>query len=550
MLVRRAVVMLVIWIISAFLLEVEAKQEARDENAGYWIMSGQKRLHFEIRRQQAAARLRGKVAKNVILFIGDGMGMSTITATRIYKNQLAGGYDQENALSFEEFPFVGLSKTYEVNYQVPDSAGTATAMLSGVKVNANITGLDARAKYEECDPSVNEKAKLENLITWAQEAGKDTGFVTTTRVTHATPAAIYARINNRYWECDSKVPERCKNFVKDVARQLVENEPGRNLKVVLGGGMNQLGVPVTQGDYIFCTRDDKQNLVEKWKQGKKNYLFVNTTQDLMNADLSKVEYLMGLFSPGNMPYALERDTSPAGQPSLLNMTVQALKLLSQNPKGYVLVVEGGNIDNAHHDGYVRHAVHEASELDDAVAHAVQVTNPDDTLIIVTADHSHTLTIGGYPERGADILGSSNNLQQLQGHDFLTYANGPGFARHNNSNCSQGYWRKVSDEERQDLRYRPFAGWYTDKTTHAGEDVPVYSRGPQANLLSGVFEQNYIAHVICYSACIGPYATYCDVNRHPKFSDPIANSAGTFSSTGLYFFFAVLSLLLEITFSVK
>jgi alkaline phosphatase len=113
---------------------------------------------------------------------------------------------------------------------------------------------------------------------------------------------------------------------------------------------------------------------------------------------------MGLFSPDHMPYALERDESPTGQPSLVNMTVQALKLLSQNSKGYVLLVEGGNIDNAHHAGYVRHALHETSELDDAVAHAVQVTNPDDTLIIVTADHSHTLTIAGYPARGADILG--------------------------------------------------------------------------------------------------------------------------------------------------
>jgi alkaline phosphatase len=113
---------------------------------------------------------------------------------------------------------------------------------------------------------------------------------------------------------------------------------------------------------------------------------------------------MGLFSPGHLPYALERDTSPTGQPSLLNMTQQALKLLSKNPEGYVLVVEGGNIDNAHHYGYGRHALHETSEMDDAVAYAVQVTNPDDTLIIVTADHSHTLTIGGYAERGADILG--------------------------------------------------------------------------------------------------------------------------------------------------
>jgi alkaline phosphatase len=115
---RRAVMMFVIWTISTFLLEAEAKQGAREENADYWIVSGQKRLHSEIRRQQEAARSRGKVAKNVILFIGDGMGMSTITAARIYKNQLAGRYGEQNGLSFEEFPFVGLAKTYEVNYQV------------------------------------------------------------------------------------------------------------------------------------------------------------------------------------------------------------------------------------------------------------------------------------------------------------------------------------------------------------------------------------------------------------------------------------------------
>jgi len=146
-----------------------------------------------------------------------------------------------------------------------------------------------------------------------------------------------------------------------------------------------------------------------------------------------------------------------------------------------------------------------------------------------------------------ISGSSHAMAELHGHDILTYANGPGFAMHNNSNCSHNYWREVSDKERQDLRYRPFAGWYIRKETHAGEDVPVYSRGPHANLLSGVFEQNYIAHVICYSACIGPHATYCDLTRLPKLYAAKINSAATVSSTDLFFFVAVLSLLQEIIF---
>jgi alkaline phosphatase len=110
--------MLVVWMISVFLLEAEAKREPKEEYAEYWIKSGQERLQFEIQRQREAAKSRGKVAKNVILFIGDGMGMSTITASRIYKNQLAGGYGEENGLRFEGFPFVGLSKTYEVDSQV------------------------------------------------------------------------------------------------------------------------------------------------------------------------------------------------------------------------------------------------------------------------------------------------------------------------------------------------------------------------------------------------------------------------------------------------
>lgn len=118
-----------------------------------------------------------------------------------------------------------------------------------------------------------------------------------------------------------------------------------------------------------------------------------------------MDYLLGLFSPGHMPYALERDHGPNGTPSLLNMTSQAIKFLSRNEKGYVLMVEGGRIDHAHHDNYAQLALHETAEMDDAVAYAARNTDPADTLIIVTADHSHSFTINGYPARGNDILGT-------------------------------------------------------------------------------------------------------------------------------------------------
>jgi alkaline phosphatase len=124
---RRAVIILVMWIAATLIVEVEATRDVADETVDYWIRSGQERLHSEIRRQQQAARTKGNVAKNVILFIGDGMGMSTITATRIYKNQLKGGLGEENGLSFEQFPVVGLAKTYEVDVQVIKRCRTIVA---------------------------------------------------------------------------------------------------------------------------------------------------------------------------------------------------------------------------------------------------------------------------------------------------------------------------------------------------------------------------------------------------------------------------------------
>lgn len=123
--------------------------------------------------------------------------------------------------------------------------------------------------------------------------------------------------------------------------------------------------------------------------------------------------MLGLFSPGHMPYAMERDHGPNGSPSLQNMTSQAIKVLSRNQDGYVLMVEGGRIDHAHHANYAHMALHEAAEMDDAVAYAAANTDPADTLIIVTADHSHSFTINGYPDRGNDILGTEcNNMTVL------------------------------------------------------------------------------------------------------------------------------------------
>ncbi|KAG8254873.1 hypothetical protein J6590_106458 [Homalodisca vitripennis] len=117
--------------------------------------------------------------------------------------------------------------------QIGESSACATALLCGVKANFETVGLDARGRFENCKSSVN--SKVESLVDWAHREGKATGIVTNTRVSHATPAALFAHSASRYWEDDSKVPPGARKVCKDITRQLVENEPGRSINVPRDG---------------------------------------------------------------------------------------------------------------------------------------------------------------------------------------------------------------------------------------------------------------------------------------------------------------------------
>ena len=174
-------------------------------------------------------------AKNVILFVGDGMGVSTVTAARILEGQLQGGNGEENLLSFEKFPYTALAKTYNTNQQTPDSAGTMTAMMSGIKTKAGIIGVDSTVVRGDCNTLAG--AEVPTLLEQAEEMGLSTGIVSTARITHATPAATYAHVVDRNFEDDRDAskftaPELC----KDIASQLVDFPYGDGLEVALGGG--------------------------------------------------------------------------------------------------------------------------------------------------------------------------------------------------------------------------------------------------------------------------------------------------------------------------
>ena len=121
------------------------------------------------------------------------------------------------------------------------------------------------------------------------------------------------------------------------------------------------------------------------------------------ANIGDVDYLLGLFHHDHVPYDLLRDKGPKGTPSLSEMALKGLNILKKNPNGFVLMIEGGRIDHGHHDNYARLALAESAEFEKTISLVVEETDSD-TLIIVTADHSHSMTINGYGQRGNDILG--------------------------------------------------------------------------------------------------------------------------------------------------
>lgn len=342
-----------------------------------------------------------KKAKNVILFLGDGMSVHTVTATR---NHLG---DSSEKVYFEQFPYTGMAKTYCVNRQVADSACTATAYLGGVKGNYGTIGVNADVIRYDCLAADLPEHQVSSIAQWAQAAGKDAGLVTTARVTHASPAGVYAHIADRNWENDAEVKERrCDSDVTiDIARQLVERPVGQALKVILGGGrQNFINETVRDETGLPGYRQDGRNLIHSWLEQKQNLSasasYVWSRKGLSQLDLNNTDYLLGLFAHGHLPYDGDRERSPVhshlADPSLTELTEAALRVLQRNQDGYFLFVEGARIDMAHHSNYAQRSLEDTAEFARAVKRARELTSEDDTLIVVTSDHSHVMTINGYP----------------------------------------------------------------------------------------------------------------------------------------------------------
>ncbi len=444
-----------------------------------WYQAGQVTLDMAKKLKPIDSK-----AKNIILFVGDGMSVGTITAARIYAGQQAGQPGEENALVMESLPHVAMSKTYNTNMQTPDSAGTATAMVAGVKTKSGVISVNDNVQRGFCNTVHGNEAKT--IFQVAAEKGKSLGVVTTARLTHATPAVTFANSADRDWENDSMMTNIAKDQgCKDIAQQFVDFDWGEGFQVALGGGLREFMPAEQKGK-----RKDGQDLTSVWQQRYPQGEFVTDRDGLMGVDVKSTERVFGLFGASHMDYELDRNDS---QPSLAEMTDSAINMLEKNQEGYILMVEAGRIDHGHHAGNAKRALEDTVAFDDAIKVALDKTNLEDTLVIVTADHAHTLIMNGYADRGNDILGlAMTNKQQAKAADnkaytTLAYGNGPGAI---SGERPEPDAKAVLGDDYLQQALIPLGS-----ETHSGEDVAILARGPKAWLFQGVVEQNYIFHVM-------------------------------------------------------
>ena len=479
-------------------------------------------------------------ARNVILFVGDGMGVSTVTAARIFAGQQQGVSGESHVLSFERFPHLGLVKTYNVDAQTSDSAGTMTAIMTGVKTDAGVIGLDEDVRRGDCASAAGND--LVNALELAEIAGMATGIVSTARLTHATPAATYARSADRNWEDDSDLPVEARQAgCADIASQFVafrsaleRRYPGvqiDGIDVAYGGGRQHFLPQHPQGGgtrWNSGQRTDDRDLVREWRERYPDGAYVADAAGLAALPVDQLPVL-GLFAPSHLRYAADQQRDARGEPSLTSLTEDAIRRLAQDPDGFFLMVEAGRIDHAHHANNAYGALADTREFARAVEAAVRMTDAGETLILVTADHSHTLTIAGYPRFGNPILGKvvSVGERPVPAYDGLPYttlgyANGRGFADLGDSTDADARYALPPHIGRADLTDvdTTAPGFHQEATvplsaeTHAGEDVAVYASGPGAYRVRGVLEQQVLFHIMNAAAEL-------EVRAQRRWSPPIA-----------------------------
>ncbi|MBX9972987.1 alkaline phosphatase [Cytobacillus firmus] len=279
-----------------------------------------------------------KRPQNVILMIGDGMGIGQIEIARKLE------YGKDGRLFLESLPHTALVHTESANNFVTDSAAGGTALAIGIKTNNEMIGVTPDGK------------ETDSILDLFKKNGKKAGVISTNTVTDATPAAFTASVSNRW------------SGQEEIARQQLNNE----VDVLMGGGRA----------YFSPEKQGGKDLIKEARM--KGYDYASNRDEMQKA---KGKKLLGLFNNGYMNFKLDRPLKNSKEPNLKEMTEKAISVLSKEKQGFFLMAEGARIDHASHAGDITSIWKETIEFDEAVKYAVEWAKKDqETLVLVAADH--------------------------------------------------------------------------------------------------------------------------------------------------------------------
>ncbi len=442
-----------------------------------------------------------KRAKNVILFVGDGMSLQARQIARILSKGITEGR-YNDLLNMEKMDNVAVVTTSGYDAIVTDSANSASAYATGHKSVVNAMGV-----YEDCTKDPFDDPKVENIIELVKRTrGMATGIVSTSNITDATPAAMVSHTRRRAEQ----------NFI---AQNMLEDY--HRPDVILGGGSRHF-IPM---DVPGSKRKDNVDVIKSFEE--LGYSFSGTKTELENTPQS-ADKLLGLYQLDNMNVYIDRAVikNPkvlkgfTDQPGLVEMTEKAIDTLSKNDNGFFLMVEGACVDKQLHVLDWQRAAYDNIELDKAVGVAQKfAAQNDDTLIVVVADHAH----------GASITGTYHELDGKTGREAVrTYADskwptfedadGDGFPDNpdpavtlavqfaNHPDCNIDYRFKdvptppaIMGKDGKAIANPLTKGEFyagnipakADQEVHAADDVILTAQGPGANYFKGTMDNTEV-----------------------------------------------------------
>ncbi len=305
------------------------------------------------------AQASTKVPKYVFYFIGDGLGASQRQVSEFYLQEVTGDKDAKLVLN-ELIPVVGMNTTYSADSLVTDSAAAGTALATGNKTNNKMISVLPDGKTEP-----------RTLIEEAEANGMATGLVTTTRLTHATPATFAAHNVSRY-----------------NANEIAEDYLESGVDFFAGGGYRYF-VP-QDWKWGKSKREDNRNLIQEfYNKGYKSFVGDKTGAEAFRAfQPTGNDQVFAAFTYSHMPYEIDRVNSGSKVPSISEMTEKAIQSLEGDKDGFFIMVEGGRIDHACHANDPAGTIHDTLAFDKAVEKAYKFyqEHPEETLILVVGDH--------------------------------------------------------------------------------------------------------------------------------------------------------------------